>query len=177
MSALAILGAVAPLLGLAAAVLCHLAIARWSSAVPRPRALAASMGIGLLVTAVVSLTARPGAGLVAHALTFVLLAYGYVIGFFNLGESARRIRLVIELTQAGPRGLTLAEILHVYDARTILKLRMERLLAGGQVVERDGRYVLGRRLLLWAGKALVLMKVAFLGAPSEFSARERPSGR
>ena len=73
-------------------------------------------------------------------LTYLSLAYFYVFGFYNLGESARRIRLLIELRSAGDRGMTLDEILAVYNARMIVEARLQRLLSGGQVVEREGRY-------------------------------------
>ena len=88
-------------------------------------------------------------------------------------ESARRIRLLVELQAAGERGLTLTQILAAYNARMIVDARLGRLLAGGQVVERDGRYFIGKPLMLYGAKALVLLKIAFLGAPDEFARRRR----
>lgn len=177
--------ALAPLLGLAAGVALHVLLSRALPRLPRRHGIAASTLGGILVVGALSLGIGHAAGLdpdragtaLAHLLTYLLLTYAYVIGFFNLGESARRIRLVIELHQAGPRGLTLAEVLAAYDARTIVELRLARLRTGGQVVERDGRYVLRGRLMLRAAKALGLMKVVLLGGRSEFSARGRRSGR
>ena len=104
---------------------------------------------------------------IAWILTYVALVYWYVFGFFNLGESARRVRLLIELRAAGERGLTLTEILTVYNAGMIIYARLGRLLAGGQIVERDGRYFIGKPLMLYGAKALVLLKIAFLRAPNE----------
>lgn len=107
----------------------------------------------------------------AWILTYFALVYWYVFGFYNLGESARRIRLLIELQAAGERGLTLTQILAAYNARMIVDTRLGRLLAGGQVVERDGRYFIGKPLMLYGAKALVLLKVAFLRQPNEFTSR------
>jgi hypothetical protein len=90
-----------------------------------------------------------------------------VIGFFNIGESARRIRLVIELYAAGTRGLTLPEVLRAYNARMVVDARIHRLLAGGQIVEREGRYVLRSRLMLLGARVLVLLKVVLLRRPTE----------
>ena len=185
MTAGAVARALAPLLGLAAGVVLHILLSRALPRLPRLHGLAASTLGGLLVVAALSLGGSGEAGpdpdragtALAHLLTYLLLTYAYVIGFFNLGESARRIRLVIELYQAGPRGLTLSEVLAAYNARTIVELRLGRMRTGGQVVERNGRYVLRRRLMLRAAKTLGLMKVVLLGGRSEFSARERRSGR
>ena len=107
----------------------------------------------------------------AWILTYFALVYWYVFGFYNLGESARRIRLLVELQAAGERGLTLTQLLAAYNARMIVDARLGRLLAGGQVVERDGRYLIGKPLMLYGAKALVLLKLAFLGTPSELAGR------
>jgi len=47
---------------------------------------------------------------VLWALTYLSLVYCYVFGFYNVCESTRRVRLLIELLAAGDRGLTLLEI-------------------------------------------------------------------
>lgn len=168
--------ALGPLIGLAVCVVVHVLVSRAAPALPRLHGIAVSVGAGLVVASVLPWLADSGAptdiggwgAALAWLSTYLLLAYCYVIGFFNLGESARRIRLLIELEQAGPRGLSLEEILTVYNARMIVTLRTERLMTGGQIVERDGRYVLRSPVMLRAAKALTLLKVVLLGARSEF---------
>jgi hypothetical protein len=155
----------APVLGAGAAVVLHVAISRRAPRVARPRALALGAGGGLLVVAAVGVAAAaPWDTVAAWALTYVALVYFYVFGFYNLGESARRIRLLIELETAGARGLTLSEILARYNARMIVEARLQRMMAGGQVVARDGRYVLAGRQVLLGAKSLGLLKRIFFGA-------------
>ena len=99
----------------------------------------------------------------------------YVFGFFNLSESARRIRLLIELDAAGPRGLTLTETLAAYNAAMIVEARLARLVTGGQIEERAGRYVIKRRTALVVARGLGLVKLLFLGAPSALARRPSSS--
>jgi hypothetical protein len=113
----------------------------------------------------------------ASLAAYVAFAYCYVIGFFNIGESARRIRLLIELSGAGPRGLTVPEILAVYNARMVLDARLYRLSVSGQIAERDGRYVLARRAMLRAAKALVLLKILLLRRRAEPPLEVSAAGR
>jgi hypothetical protein len=165
--------AVAPVIGLAVCFVAHVVVSRRAPALPRQHGLLVSVLVGAAAVAGLlgpsladDLTQVPGldawAAVVAALAAYVLLAYGYAIGFFNIGESARRIRLLIELEGAGPRGLTLAELLAVYNARMIVEARLQRLLSGGQIVERSGRYYLQSRVMLGAAKALVLLKVLLL---------------
>ena len=168
-----------PLIGLAVAVVAHVLLSRAAASCPRPIALGASALGGLGAVAVVAVLFVNGIGRdlapldrwaapASWALAYLALAYLYVFGFFNLGESARRIRLLIELDAAGPRGLTRAELLRAYNARTIVEARLARLAAGGEIEERAGRYVVKRRTALVIAHGLSLLKLLYLGAASEF---------
>lgn len=178
----AIVPLLAPLLGLLACVLLHVLVSRGAPSLPRPRVLAGSVLAGLAVVgamALVFLGRSPAwtspvdllGSTAVWILAYLALAYCYVFGFYNLGESARRIRLLVELSGAGNKGLTLEELLAVYNARMIVEARLGRLLTGGQVVERGGRYFSKRSPMLYIAKTLSFMKVLFLGAPTEFGPR------
>ena len=171
-----------PFLGLLTFVVAHVLISRRAPTLPRPRAIAGGLltGFGVVAALGVSFAWREAASrspadqwgtAAVWGLTYLSLAYFYGFGFYNLGESARRIRLLIELRGSGDRGMTLDEILAVYNARMIVEARLQRLLSGGQVVEREGRYFVGRPLMLYGAKALVLLKLLFLRAKSEFGSR------
>ena len=99
-----------------------------------------------------------------------LLIYGafcYVYFHWNnMGETARRIRLLREL-DAAPDGLTQAELLDRYPAREILQRRLMRLIDGGQIVEREGRLALSGRLILFSARLVGLAKKIVLGRHSE----------
>lgn len=177
--------ALAPGLGLAICVVAHVVIARAAPTLPRVAGILGATGAGLVAVVAIGAAFLLGTGAsgegwgaaLVWALAYLALVYAYVFGFFNLGESARRVRLLIELAAAGPRGMTRAEILTAYNARTIVTARLQRLVTGGQLEMRAGRYHLRRRGALVAASLLVALKVVLLGAPSEFGAGGRPSER
>jgi hypothetical protein len=168
--------ALSPFFGLVMCMVSHVLVSRLRPALPRHHGIALSvLGGGSLVVLLLAgawpepamRAAGPSGLSLTWVLTYLLLAYCYVIGFFNLGESARRIRLLIELHGAGSRGLTREEILASYNARMIVEVRLLRLVSGGQIVERLGRYVIRRGLMLRAAKLLALLKLILLGARNE----------
>lgn len=166
-----------PVIGLAVCVVAHVVVSRALPGLSHQHGIAMSVLVGCAAVASLvpwSLQADvarlPAIDLwgsaLASVITYVLLAYCYVIGFFNIGESARRIRLLIELEAAGERGLSLAEILTLYNARMIIDSRLQRLLSGGQIIERGGRYFIRGRVMLYAAKALMLLKAVLLKRPA-----------
>ena len=95
-------------------------------------------------------------------------AFGYCyFHFINLGETARRIRLVRELYES-PDGLSEADLLRRYNSREILAARMSRLLANGQIISRGGRYFTGKPIVLLIARLMALMKLLVTGKKSEF---------
>lgn len=87
------------------------------------------------------------------AVLYALIVYGGIaysyFHVFNMSETARRIRIFREIHLAGT--LTAQDILKLYSASDIVKVRLERLKATGQLEFADGRYrVRGRSLYLVA---------------------------
>lgn len=161
--------------GLAVCVAAHIAAARALPGRSRLGYVLASFFAGGAAVAGLAAARALGRGAVSldlaalalnWLLAYVCLAYCYFGGFYNCGESARRIRLLRELLDAGQDGLSRAEVLERYNAEMIVRARLERLLAGGQLVLREGRYFIGRKDTLWASWMLTRLKVLFLGAPS-----------
>lgn len=105
-------------------------------------------------------------GLLPALVTYGALGYCY-FHFINLGETARRIRIVRELAEAGPAGLSAAELLARYNARMMVEARFARLLNNSQVVEKEGRYYVGKPAVLYMARILLFMKKALLGRTSE----------
>lgn len=163
--------ALAPFLGLLGCMLTHLVVSRSLPRLPRLHGIGLSAVAGFAAVAGILLVASRGPAPPTVAvwelaavwlLTYLLLTYCYIIGFFNLGESARRIRLLIELYGAGERGMDLGEILAVYNARMIVEARLQRLLSSGQIMKRDGQYFVKRRLMLYVAKILAQLKIVLL---------------
>lgn len=180
-----VLLSLSPVAGLLACMLLHVVLSRSAPRLPRPHAIGLSALGGFVVVGGMPLLAgATPMSSSAHALeftavwlvTYLLLTYCYAIGFFNLGESARRIRLLIELHGAGDRGMTVDEILAVYNARMIVEARLSRLVAGGQIVERGARYFIKGRLMLYSAKGLALLKLVLLPEKGGLGGRGGPSG-
>lgn len=172
--------ALTPVLGLFVCLLVHVLLSRAVPKLSRPRGIllsAVAGGVTVAAMAMVlrgTIVAQSARGddlstVVSWWLAYLALIYAYVFGFFNVGESARRVRLLIELHEAGERGLTQEECLRAYNAEMIVDARLRRLLAGGQIQQRNGRYFIGHRLMLYVAKLFVLLKLVFFGSPSEFS--------
>lgn len=92
--------------------------------------------------------------------------------FINMGETARRIRLLRELYET-PAGLTKAQILSRYNAEEMINIRMGRLLNNNQVILRDQRYYVASPVMLLISKVIILMKLVILGKESEFDRHDK----
>lgn len=94
------------------------------------------------------------------------LSYCY-FHFINLGETARRIRLLRELIDSKD-GLSVQEILERYNAKEIIEKRLGRLIKSGQIIFRDGRYYIGKPIMLLIANIIISLKLIILGRKSEF---------
>ncbi len=108
--------------------------------------------------------------LAANLVIYGILGYCY-FHFLNLGETGRRVRLVRELHDS-PDGLTLEEIVSRYNGAQIVSMRLRRLLENGKIVEKDGRYRLGRLTMARIATLIMHLKMAILGRRSEFELGE-----
>lgn len=103
---------------------------------------------------------------ISNLIIYGALGYCY-FHFVNLGETARRIRILRELYDVSD-GLSLGDILDRYNARDIVRLRINRLLDNGQLVYHDGRYYTGKPAMLLISKAIIATKLIILRKRSEF---------
>lgn len=138
--------ALAAVVGLAANVAVQVGMSRLVGLL---RSVVVGFGAGLVVAVVVTLlagrelsTLELAGQVAANGLIYFALGYGY-FHFLNLGETARRVRILREFVDAGGT-LTLAEVLQRYSGRDIVRVRLGRLQSKGQVVLHDGRYVIGK---------------------------------
>ncbi len=106
-------------------------------------------------------------------LTFVVLGYGY-FHFVNLGETARRIRILREFVTAGGQ-LTAPELLARYNAAEIVEKRLGRLLRRRQLRLDHGRYLVGRPTVLRMARLLDLLKWLLGGREAAAPAGESPA--
>ena len=103
---------------------------------------------------------------VVNLLIYSALGYCY-FHFVNLGETARRIRLLRELAGL-ENGLSEEEILQRYNAEEIVTKRLGRLIKNGQIICKNNCYYIGKPLMLFISKLIVSMKILILSKRSEF---------
>lgn len=104
--------------------------------------------------------------IVTNLIIYACLGYCY-FHFINLGETARRIRILRELYDS-KEGLSMEEILKRYNARDIVKIRINRLVNNGQIIFKNNRYYIGKPIMLLMAKIIIRMKLMVLGKESEF---------
>lgn len=102
----------------------------------------------------------------ANFITYASLGYCY-FHFINLGETARRIRILREIYDSKD-GLSMEEILQRYNSKEIVDKRISRLVNNRQVIYKNGRYYIGSPIMLMITKIIVAMKLLLLGRRSEF---------
>lgn len=96
--------------------------------------------------------------LVFAFLVFNGVAYAY-FHFFNMSETARRIRMLLQIRHAGAAGLRVQDLERVYSAKDMVESRLDRLVKMGQLaLGADGRYRVAGHLLLWAGGIMTLWR-------------------
>ena len=139
-----------------------------------PKALFRSIGVGFLsgLTFLIIVNAMiwTQTGGISYDRMFFSLSSFLIYGafsniffhFINMGETARRIRLLRELYDA-PKGLSLDEILRRYNAREIVSLRLNRLSGKGQIKEENGRYYVRGKAMVVLARMMLLMRLFLLG--------------
>lgn len=100
------------------------------------------------------------------SMTYAALGYCH-FHFVNLGETARRVRLLRELLDAGGT-LSHHDLLERYNAREIVERRITRLINAGQIVYSEGRYYTGNPTVVLIARIMVGLKVLLLGKKSEY---------
>ncbi len=103
---------------------------------------------------------------ITNMIAYSALGYCY-FNFVCLGETARRIRMLIEIYHS-KEGLSLKEILGRYNAREVVGKRIDRLLNSGQLKYEDGKYLIGKPIVLLLANWVILLKLVLLGKRSEF---------
>jgi len=101
-------------------------------------------------------------GALANVVIYGCGGYTY-FHLLNMGETARRIRLLRELSAAGADGLTGPQLAERYNSREMLARRLERLTTQGIVREEDGRLHLVKRGALVMTGMVGLFKAIVLG--------------
>ena len=79
-------------------------------------------------------------------LLYGLISLIYILALFGIVESSIRIRLLAEVIRSGEKGITLKELYRKYNREVIIKKRLERFVASGDI-SFDGTYYMVKRKL------------------------------
>lgn len=91
-------------------------------------------------------------GAIYFFVVFSALAYAY-FHLFNMGETARRIRLLAEIRKVG--SLTAQELSTIYKESEIVELRLQRLVDMKQLTLDNGYYTIKRKILYYVAKIIL----------------------
>jgi hypothetical protein len=81
-----------------------------------------------------------------HVLVFfIAMAFSYIVGYTVLEWDSPTLSIVTMIARAGKNGLEEAELIQRAEKLPFLESRMQDLIRGGILVEREGRYVLSAR--------------------------------
>ncbi len=89
-------------------------------------------------------------------LLFTLISCSYFMGIFGLMATSVRIRLLIEIARAGGNGITMNQLLKRYNREVIVRQRLARFVASGDIIVTGGRYRAGGVVTFFALPALIL---------------------
>lgn len=139
-------------------VVVHVIVCRAAPSKGLFRALLAGFvaGGGILVIASIALREPSFWTHLANATIYACFSYVY-FHWNNMGETARRVRLLLELRGA-PDGLTRREILERYGHREVVDRRVARLLESQQIEVFESAYRVGNPSVLMMARVVALLK-------------------
>jgi hypothetical protein len=98
----------------------------------------------------------------SNSLLFFGLWYGY-FHFVNIGESSLRLRILAEINGKAGGHERVANLYKLYNADEIVRTRIERMKADGQIILKDGRYFLGKRRFILVIHLFEILKSIVMG--------------
>ena len=174
--------ALAPVIGLAVYCVSHVAAARIIRGRNPYPALAVGALAGLVATIAITLAAcsRGGVSVIdtlalagLNMVASLAFAFGY-FNFVNLTVASLRIRILEELLETGGL-MSRKSLLDRYGTSSVADLRLERLIGGGHLVERNGRLHTGRLQFLLVARIFDALRWLILG-PRYAAALRQPPG-
>ena len=84
--------------------------------------------------------------LLLSSLILGFLIFVHILCIFGPYETSLRLRLVRELYQGPPNGMSKEDILKKYNARMILETRLSRLTASGELIQHGETYVINKHV-------------------------------
>ena len=161
----------APVLGLAAYCLSHVLLGRLKLKRGYYYPLFLGCGVGAMVTLIATIAALliTKAGTLDFAalagmnlLEYLAFSFGY-FNFINLNIASLRIRMLQELAERGG-AMPAAELAACYNTGEVVALRIDRLVRGGHLVVKQGRFYSGKKKFLLVGRIFDFLRWFILGS-------------
>ena len=93
-----------------------------------------------------------------------LMSFIYIASIFGPYETSIRMRLVREIAKGKEAGISFEALLKSYSDKTILDIRLRRLVGSGDVIEKDGIYYQGsKRNFFFAFETIALTLKKWIG--------------
>lgn len=154
-------------MGLGINVTCQVFISRYINRFGLLKSIFVGFAVGAISLLAIELySSNHISSVLVNIITYSALGYCY-FHFVNLGETARRIRLIMELVDL-ESGLSVEEILQRYNAKEIVTRRLGRLIKNGQIICKNNRYYIGSPLMLLISRLILSLKIIILSKKSEF---------
>jgi len=162
--------AIAPLLGLASYCLSHVLVSRkvrnrgyyYPLLVGCVCGLAATLAISAAALALMPETVPDCVALLGmNLVAYLALSFGY-FNFINLNIASLRIRMVQELAESGGE-MPVEALMGLYNTEEVVAVRIDRLVRGGHLAERQGRFYCGKRRFLLVGRIFDFLRLVILG--------------
>jgi hypothetical protein len=165
-----LLQVLSPIVGLVINVLAQIFGSRYISSMSLLKSVFLGFFVGLLSVFIIEFYvdfafAVPSKDFISYFIsnTIIYISLGYCyFQFINLGETARRIRILREL-YGTKDGLNMEGILNRYNAGGVVEMRINRLLANGQIILKNDRYFIGRPFMLLIAKIIKIIKLIVIG--------------
>jgi hypothetical protein len=158
------------LIGMAASVIGHVIASRAGVGVLQAYARSLLTGFAAVFAALARVYIdRSGADGWLAAVAILLFASWWFI-FLNLVqamESSIRVQLIREML-AGGRSISRAQLAQSYNDGRLVRLRLDRLLEAGSVVERHGHLFVASATTYRLARFFRFLKLMLIGRPSEF---------
>jgi hypothetical protein len=93
---------------------------------------------------------------------YALLSFIYVSAVFGITVTSVRIQIMRTIFNHGARGMTLKEILSIYNRDVIIGTRLERLVGSGELEVSNGQYRIKHKLSLFMVHTYFLVLLGLL---------------
>jgi hypothetical protein len=104
-----------------------------------------------------------GIALVAmNVVCYLAFSFGY-FNFINLNIASLRIRMLQELAESGGE-MPVEKLTSLYNTNAMIAVRINRLVSGGHLIEREGCYYSGKQKFLLVGRIFDFLRLVILGS-------------